>query len=143
NPVANANAAPLSGPAPLTVAFSSAGSSDADGDPLTFSWAFGDGGSQVAANPTHTYVTAGTYTAQLTVSDGRGGVDVKSLTITAGNAATAFPSTGVLDNFNRANGAIGGSWVGQTSGLTISNNQLTSSNGAGVSAVWNGQVFGP
>jgi hypothetical protein len=29
----------------------------------------------------------------------------------------------VLDNFNRANGAISGSWVGQTSGLVISNNR--------------------
>src|SRR6185436_18944612 len=39
NPIANANGSPLSGAAPLTVNFSSAGSSDPDGDPITYAWA--------------------------------------------------------------------------------------------------------
>src|SRR5918997_2894229 len=39
-PVARASADKNSGPAPLTVAFSSAGSEDADGDDLTYSWDF-------------------------------------------------------------------------------------------------------
>ena len=38
---AKAAADKVSGKAPLTVAFSSAGSSDPDGDALTYSWAFG------------------------------------------------------------------------------------------------------
>ena len=42
-PVARATADKDSGPAPLTVQFSSAGSEDADGDDLTFAWDFGDG----------------------------------------------------------------------------------------------------
>ena len=37
-PVAAASASPISGPAPLTVTFSSAGSSDPEGQPLTYSW---------------------------------------------------------------------------------------------------------
>src|SRR6185295_3675439 len=54
------------------VQFSSAGSSDPDGDPLTFSWDFGDGSAvSTAANPSHVYQNAGPYTAQLTVSDGK------------------------------------------------------------------------
>ena len=54
-PVAIAAANPPSGPAPLAVSFSSAGSVDPEGQPLTYSWTFGDGTTSTAANPTHTY----------------------------------------------------------------------------------------
>jgi hypothetical protein len=37
-PIASASANPTSGPSPLTVNFSSAGSSDPEGQPLTYSW---------------------------------------------------------------------------------------------------------
>src|SRR5262249_9751815 len=67
SPVASASVNPPKGSPPLTVAFSSAGSSDPDGDPITFSWDFGDGSApSTAANPTHTYTTRGMYTATLT-----------------------------------------------------------------------------
>jgi PKD repeat protein len=70
-PTAVASATPTSGLAPLTVAFSSAGSSDPESAALSYAWTFGDGTpSSTAANPTHTYQTAGVYAAQLTVSDG-------------------------------------------------------------------------
>ena len=51
--------------------FNGTASSDADGDPLTYSWDFGDGGSLGnGASPQHTYVTAGNYTVILTADDG-------------------------------------------------------------------------
>jgi PKD repeat protein len=69
-PVATALASPTAGPAPLTVDFAGDASFDPDGQPLTFSWDFGDGGSSTSPNPVHTYQQPGQYTASLRVSDG-------------------------------------------------------------------------
>jgi len=69
-PVPAASATPSSGPAPLTVTFSSAGSVDPEGTPLSYSWDFGDGAVSTDPNPTHVYATRGVYQARLTVSDG-------------------------------------------------------------------------
>jgi PKD repeat protein len=90
-PVASASATPLSGAAPLTVAFSSTGSSDPEGAALTYNWTFGDGSTSTAANPSHTYSVAGTYSAQLAVSDGTSTTSSSVLTITATTAVSTTP----------------------------------------------------
>ncbi len=69
-PVASASADVTKGVEPLTVHFSSAGSQDPDGDPLSYQWDFGDGTSSTEQNPTKTYTEKGVYTARLTVSAG-------------------------------------------------------------------------
>lgn len=54
-----------------TVCFTST-STDPDGDSLKYRWTFGDGGdTSGAANPCHTYRTAGSYAIKLKVSDRR------------------------------------------------------------------------
>ena len=62
------------GLAPLAVTFSSAGTSDPDGDPLTYAWDFDNNGTtdSTAANPSFTYTTNGAKQARLTVSDRTG-----------------------------------------------------------------------
>jgi len=65
----NFNASPQNGPAPLTVQFSD---TSTGGSPTLWNWSFGDGTwfntSAVAArNPSHVYVTPGTYNVNLTV----------------------------------------------------------------------------
>ena len=70
-PSAQLTASPSNGLSPLTVEFSSAGSSDPDvGTTLNYAWDFGDGTTSTQANPTQTYTVNGTYTVTLTVSDG-------------------------------------------------------------------------
>jgi len=73
-PVVKVAATPTAGRAPLMVAFSSAGTSDADGDRLAYAWDFDADGTvdSTAANPTHTYATNGVYNATLRVTDRTG-----------------------------------------------------------------------
>jgi len=65
---ANVAASPVSGRAPLTVNFS--GGAGGGQSPYAYHWAFGDGQTSVAQNPSHTYSAAGKFTATLTVTDG-------------------------------------------------------------------------
>ena len=63
-PVAKASASPTSGAAPLTVQFDATGSTDPDGDPLTYSWDLnGDGtfGDSTSATPSFTYNQNGQF----------------------------------------------------------------------------------
>ena len=88
-PVAVATANPTSGAAPLTVNFDGSGSSDPDGDPITYAWDLdGDGlyDDSTAAQPTFTYTQSGTYTARLQVTDSPGASSVSGpIAITVGN----------------------------------------------------------
>jgi len=67
-PVANAGG-PYSGTVGVPVNFNGTGSTDPDGDALTYAWDFGDAGTGTGSNPTHTYATTGTFTVSLTVTD--------------------------------------------------------------------------
>ena len=69
-PVPLAKASVLKGIEPLQVTFSSEGSYDPEGTPLTYLWKFSDGTTSTQANPVKIFNNKGTYTADLTVSDG-------------------------------------------------------------------------
>jgi PKD repeat protein len=64
-PVADFSANQTNGCAPLTVEFTDLST----GDPDTWSWTFGDGGTSGDQNPTYTYENAGTYSVTLTTSN--------------------------------------------------------------------------
>lgn len=69
-PVVNIASNPTAGSAPLNVNFT-ANVSGATAS--SYKWSFGDGATSTAALPSHTYNTAGNYTAKVTVTDSNGG----------------------------------------------------------------------
>ncbi|HYG74935.1 MAG TPA: DUF5060 domain-containing protein [Planctomycetota bacterium] len=72
----------------------SAAASDPNGDALAYTWAFGDGASGTGPSTTHVYTTSGTYTATVTVSDGKGGS-----TIATAAVVVSPPPTSLKINF--------------------------------------------
>ena len=140
-PEANFTVYPVSGEAPLTVTFTDASS----GEISSREWDFGDEETSEEASPEHTYTSAGTYTATLTVS-GPGGTDTHTLeiavaappvtepTLTATSASDASLEFSAIGNGDAADGsagevsysvaftdASGGAAAGQSITWTISN----------------------
>lgn len=85
-----------------TCTFNGSSSTDPDGTIVSYAWNFGDGtppGSGVTTS--HVYAASGTYTATLTVTDNRGGVDTDTavVTVTAPNAAPVANFTSSCPGF--------------------------------------------
>ena len=94
---------------------------DQNPDVLSFAWDFGDGKSAFGLTAHHAYVTAGTYTATLTVSDGlSAATDALTVTVT--------PSGGILsftDTFDRPDSpSPGNGWQEAQGDLGIKGNEL-------------------
>ena len=111
NPVPAISAGPESGPAPLMVTLSAAGSTDPDGDPLTYAWdtdadgQFDDGASLTASA---TYAGVGPHTATVNVSDTHGGSATTSATVTVTNTGpVAHISTDPVSGSGPAPLAVG------------------------------------
>ncbi len=62
---------PYSGPVGVPLVFNGSRSNDPDGDPLTFTWHFGDGMTGTGVNPQHAYPAEGTFFVTLVVNDGK------------------------------------------------------------------------
>lgn len=82
-PVAVTAASANGGDVPLTVSFSSAGSSDPDGTIVGFVWDFGDGTTSTDANPIHTFTMPGAHVALLTLTDNQGAQTSNTVLVTA------------------------------------------------------------
>ncbi|MGH2925424.1 MAG: PKD domain-containing protein, partial [Solirubrobacterales bacterium] len=107
SPIAVAKATPTSGGVPLKVTFDGFGSSDPDGDHLSFSWDLnGDGtyGDSIAARPTYTYSSPGVYKASLMVTDTHGSTSTDSVAISVGNTPPTPTITAPLSSLTWAVG---------------------------------------
>lgn len=118
-PTAVASAVPAAGAAPLSVAFSSAGSGDPDGSIFSYQWDFGDGTAGSGVNPTHLYTSTGGYLATLTVTDNGGLSDSDSVSIDV----TGLSAAALLTSIDLSTSA--------KRGTRNVNGVVTVSNGAG------------
>jgi VCBS repeat-containing protein len=91
-----ANAAPvveaggeLSGAAGESIVFSGSFTDAGTADTQTFAWSFGDGATSTGQNPSHSYASAGTYIATLTVTDDDGGTGTGTVLVKVADAAPA------------------------------------------------------
>jgi len=116
NPSAVLSASPSNGVAPLNVSFSAQGSSDPDGDSLTYVWNFGDGATATGLSVSHTYAATGNYLARVTASDGRGGQGSNSVVIRLGSVPTAVIATPAAGALFSAGETINFSGTGSDSG---------------------------
>jgi PKD repeat protein len=119
NPTAVAGG-PYTGTTGQAVSFNGAGSTDPNGSTLTYAWSFGDGSTGSGATPTHTYATAQTYSATLSVTDTYGLTGSATATVTIGNpiqpptANAGGPYTGTAGTAITFNGSGSTDPQGQT-----------------------------
>jgi hypothetical protein len=133
-------ASALSGTAPLTVNFSGAGSTDADGSVVAWDWTFSEGGTASGSTTSRTYTAAGSYVASLKVTDNAGLSATSSVTVTV-NAPVAIVNMHVasidMSKTVKRNGtaqAVAAVKVVDANGLPLA--------GASVSGRWSGLVSG-
>ena len=78
-----------------SVIFNGSGSSDNMGI-ASYAWSFGDGSMGTGVTPTHTYLSEGTYTVSLTVTDVAGNTALSSCTVVVAGVIPEFPSAAML-----------------------------------------------
>ena len=90
---ASATGNPTSGNAPLTTAFTA--SATGGTAPYTYSWNFGDGSAaSPTQNPSHTYSSAGSFTATVTVTDSSSPAKFSTASVPISVSAVGGPLTG-------------------------------------------------
>jgi len=109
-PVANPGG-PYLGAVNTPIQFDGSGSSDPDGDSLTYAWNFGDGNNGIGATPTHAYTAVGIYNVCLTVNDGS--LDSEPVCTMA---VVYDPSAGFV---------TGGGWIDSPAGAYTADPSLT------------------
>ncbi|MGN6130922.1 MAG: PKD domain-containing protein [Nocardioidaceae bacterium] len=125
-PTAALTVSPTSGTAPLAVTANASGSTDPQGQTLSYAFDFGDGttvGPQAGATATHTYATAGTFTVKVTVTDTSGLSASATRTVTVATptgpsaptaALTVSPTSGTAPLAVTANASASTDPQGQT-----------------------------
>ena len=90
-PVPSFLMSPTAGEAPLTVDLDASGSTDADGNIVSYEWDFGDGESETGVTVEHIFAMAGSYAITLTVTDDQGKAASATQEITVAGGGSAPP----------------------------------------------------
>ena len=98
-PQADLQVSATSGEAPLAISFDASQSSDLLGTIVSYEWDFGNGDTASGSLIDYTYTIAGTYVANLTVTDDSANTNTVTATITVneGPPPANIPPTAVLD----------------------------------------------
>jgi len=101
------------------------------GNPSSWSWSFGDGGTSTQQNPIHIYPTAGSYTAMLTVTNADGSNSKSQVVVieagTAPKAAFTFTKNNLQVAFADQSSGAPTTWLwdfGDSSGLSTQQNPV-------------------
>lgn len=92
-PTVSFSASPTVGTTPLSVVFTDTSS----GNPTSWYWNFGDGGSSTQKNPSHVYTVSGTYTVTLTATNATGGNTLSKAAFITSSGVAVPPSAPVAD----------------------------------------------
>ena len=125
------------GVAPLTVAFSGAGSS---GTITSYEWNFGDGSAlATGVSASHSYTVAGSYSATLKVTNSAGFTDISAVAVTATSPQPAMFVASITMSMGTGKGA-GQSYAQARVAVRDGNGRLIP--GATVTGNWSGVVSG-
>jgi PKD repeat protein len=83
-----------------SAAFDASGSTDADGDVVSYAWDFGDGESGTGKTATHDYGAAGTFSVKLTVTDDRGATHQLTKTVETVDIPNQAPTAAFTTSVN-------------------------------------------
>ena len=144
-PVADAGG-PYTEMADVTITFDGSGSYDIDGTITNYDWEFGDGTTGTGMTTTYAYETAGTYIANLTVTDDKGLNDTDTVMVTVTEEPAydepAYPTMHVASIEMSTDSRIAGrnAFVWAVATVTIFNESGNPVEGATVSGDWSGAM---
>ncbi|MEN8006690.1 MAG: PKD domain-containing protein, partial [Candidatus Krumholzibacteriota bacterium] len=136
-PTADFAGTPVSGDYPLNVDFTDLSS----GDPTSWSWTFGDGGTSTAQNPSYTYAAAGTYTVSLTATNAQGSDTATKTGYITVTEPGSGPTTMHVSDMAVSRAKSGPNYFGVCD-ITVIDDQGGSVGGATVTVSYNGPTNG-
>ncbi len=97
------------------VAFNVVGASDPDGDPLTYTWTFGDGQTATGVTTKHTFAASGTFAVKVSVADKKVSVEAPPVEVTVKSATGEWGGSryGARATLSHSGSAITGSYTDQ------------------------------
>lgn len=122
----------------LSCSFDGSGSSDSDGNIVSYSWDFGDSSSGAGVTSNHSYAAAGTYSVTLTVTDDAGDSGTITQSVPVG-VAGGIMHVGDLDAASSS--APRGKW-NATIQITVHDETEAPVANATVSGSWGGGISG-
>jgi PKD repeat protein len=139
-PAADFSGNPTSGPAPLIVYFSDLST----GNPTSWSWTFGDGGTSTAQNPSHQYQTDGTYTVSLTATNENGSdseTKTNYITVVSGGNTCHVGSITLVGKYKGTGPPSGRGYYAEAT--IVAHDQIHAAlSGVTVNVTWSGCVSG-